>query len=345
MKKTIKFLNFLALFTVIAVLSVYVSGCKDDDDPEPAGDKTALNALVTECETLHDAAIEGTSVGFYEVGSKAVFQTAIEAAKSVANTEGAIQSVIDGANANLTAAKTVFEGKYIQNVSTEGLVAQWLFSGDATDYTGNGFDGTLTNGPAVWGGGIPVLTSDRFGNADKAYYFNDGGNIEVTYATALNPPEISLSWWIYMEERDNNDYMISMNHWEGYKVNLQTENKVFATVKVEDGAIYDKDHNGEGLVENTWYHLVVSFGAEHMKFYIDGALVQDWPDLTGGGIINLSSTPVNLVFGLEMPLSTYDPPPTWDGAYFKGKMDDIRLYNRVLSDNEVSSIYNLEKPQ
>ena len=145
MKKSI---NFLVLFTVIAALSVFVSGCNEDDDPEPAGSKTELNALITECETLHDAAVEGTSVGFYEVGSKAEFQVSIEAAKAVSNTAGATQSVIDGAEANLDAAKTTFEGKYIQNVSTDGLVAQWLFTGDATDFTGNGNDGTVKAGDA-----------------------------------------------------------------------------------------------------------------------------------------------------------------------------------------------------
>jgi len=354
MKKTI---NFLVLFTVIAALSVYVSGCKKDkDDPEPAGNKTALNALIAECETLHGAAVEGTSVGFYEVGSKAVFQTAIEAAKSVANTSGVVQSVLDAAKANLDAAKTVFEGKYIQNVSTEGLVAQWLFDGDATDFTGNGNDGTAKTGHEFWGSGIPALTTDRFGNADNAYYFDKGANIEVPYTTALNPAAMSLSWWVYMEELENNDYMISMNRWNCYKVNLQTINRVFFTTKVEDPAnpgtyIYnDRDNDGDGLVEGQWYHLAVTFGGGHMIFYIDGIMVKDWDNVPDAAIVSLSSEPINLTMGQDLPTDVYSTDDTspyyvnW-GGYFKGKLDDIRLYNRVLSGSEVTSIYNLEKPQ
>ena len=102
-------------------------------------------------------------------------------------------------------------------------------------------------------------------------------------------------------------------------------------------------HGGEGVAIGAWTHLVVSWGAGHMKFYIDGVMEMDWTDVPDAGIVDISSESVNLVFGLEMPLSTYDN-PTWDGCYFKGKMDDIRLYNRVLSDTEVTAIYNLEKP-
>ena len=351
MKKTI---NFLVLFTVIAALSVYVSGCKKDkDDPEPAGNKTALNALIAECETLHGAAVEGTSVGFYEVGSKAVFQTAIEAAKSVANTSGVVQSVLDAAKANLDAAKTVFEGKYIQNVSTEGLVAQWLFDGDATDFTGNGNDGTAKTGHEFWGSGVPVLTTDRFGNADNAYYLDKGANIEVPYTTALNPAALSLSWWVYMEELDNSDYMISMSRWNCYKVCLQNINRVFFTTKVEDPAnpgeyIYnDRDNDGNGLVENQWYHITVTFGGGHMIFYINGVMVKDWDDVTDAAILNISSDPVNLTIGQDLPTDLYANDDIHNvewGGYFKGKLDDIRLYNRVLSGSEVTSIYNLEKP-
>lgn len=150
--------------------------------------------------------------------------------------------------------------------------------------------------------------------------------------------------------------MISMNRWNCFKVNLQDINRVFFTTKVEDpentgSYIYnDRDHDGEGLVAEQWYHLTVSFGAGHMKFYINGELVKDWDNVPDAAINNISAEPVNLTFGQDLPTAIYsddDQSPyyvNW-GGYFKGKMDDIRMYNRVLSDNEVSSIYNLEKPQ
>ena len=237
-------------------------------------------------------------------------------------------------------------GLFAQVDLDNGLVASYPFSGDATDASGNGLNGTVTTGYAGWGGGTPTLTADRFGNADKAYYFDQGGNIEVPYSTILNPGSMSLSWWIYMEERLNNDYMISMQGWNCYKVNLQTENKVFFTTKAQDPdnpgefKISDRDHAGDGLVAEQWYHLAVSFGGGHMKFYIDGVMVKDWDDVPNGDIVDISADPHNLVFGQEKPTSEYTD-QSGDGEYFKGTMDDFRIYNRVLTDAEVVALFEL----
>lgn len=354
MKKALKNVSFIMILATIFSVSLFMTSCTEDEIIE--GNKTTLNTLITECETLVASAIEGTAPGFYEVGSKAVFQVAIDAAKTVSTDVEADQTATDAAKVNLDAAKTVFEGKMIQDVSTDGLVGQWMFNGDASDNTGNGFDGTPTIGHEFWGAGTPALTADRFGNEDNAYYFDKGANIDIPYSSALNPSVISLSWWVYMEELPNNDYMISMSRWDCYKVNFQEANRVFFTTKIIDPAdpeafIYNnRDHDGEGLTAETWYHLAVSYGNAHMKFYINGELVKDWTDVPDVSINNISGAPVDLVFGQDLPTAIYstdDQSPyyvNW-GGYFKGKLDDIRLYNRVLADNEVSSIYNVEKPQ
>ena len=227
----------------------------------------------------------------------------------------------------------------------EGLVAYYPFNGNADDESGNGNDGTVSIGHTNWGAGTPVLTSDINGDTDKAYYFNEGGHIEVPYSTILNPASMSLSWWINMEEQANNDYMISMNRWGCYKVNLQDINRVFFTTKVADPDIpgdfiyNDRDHDGDGLVADTWYHLAVSFGGGHMKFYIDGVLVKDWDNVPNTGILDISSTPVNLTFGQDLPTDVYDEDNNVDwGGFFKGTMDEIRIYNRVLTDAEVLTL-------
>ena len=74
-----------------------------------------------------------------------------------------------------------------------------------------------------------------------------------------------------------------------------------------------------------------------MKFYIDGVLVKDWDNVPNGNIVDISGDPVNLIFGQERPTSAYTD-ETADGGFFKGKMDDIMIYNRVLSDDEVLAL-------
>ena len=342
-----KMMNFLVLFTAIAALG-FLSNCsKDEDDPPPAGSKTALNALIDESQILHDGAIEGTSVGFYTEGSKATFQTAIDAAQSVANTDGATQSTIDAAVANLNAAKTTFEGEQIQDVSTDGLVGQWLFAGDANDYTGNGNDGTPTEGDEFFGGGTPVLTTDRFGNEDNAYFFNEGAFINVPYTSALNPASISISIWVNATEVRESNRFVGLHSWEGYKFQLQSANKSFFTAATEDG-IYDKDTDPP-LDTLTWYHLVVTYESGSMIFYVNGDQKTEYTDVTGS-LVTVEDH--DLVFGVGSSKYAVDD-SNWDidhiipapwGGYFHGKLDDIRLYNRALTGQEVTSIYNLEKP-
>ena len=428
MKKSI---SFFVIFSVIVALSVYVSGCKEEDDPEPVGDKTALVALIAESETLYDGAVEGTLAGFYEVGSKAVFKISIDTAKTVAYTDGLTQDVIDTAEVNLDLAKTIFENRLILEDSTQpgdktalnaliaecetlhdnavegtsmgeylegskaefrtsieaakvvastdsvvqsvidlaksnlhmaktvfnsnliqfdlnhGLVAQWLFNGDATDFTGNGNDGTVTSGDAYFGEGTPFLTTDRFDNADNAYFFNEGGFINVPYTLALNPASISISLWINAAEIRESNRFIGLHSWLGYKFQLQSANKSFFTVSTNDG-IFDKDTDPPLEIE-TWYHLVVTYESGSMTFYIDGVETQQYTDVTGS-LVKVEDHDLAIGCGS----SKYAPddsnyeidhiiPAPW-GGYFHGKLDDIRLYNRVLSGQEVDLIYALEKP-
>jgi hypothetical protein len=111
MKRTIK---FLMLFAVVSALSFNVTSCQDDEVVIPEGDKTELNALITECDALLLDAVEGTTEGTYQEGSIVVFQASVDAAKEVSALElGAYQTVIDETVVYLTTAKVVFEAAYI----------------------------------------------------------------------------------------------------------------------------------------------------------------------------------------------------------------------------------------
>lgn len=111
MKKTIK---FLMLFAVATALTFSTTSCDDEEIIIPEGDKTELNALITECDILLTDAVEGTTEGTYQEGSIAVFQVSVDLAKEVsALTVGAFQTVIDETIVYLTVAKTAFEAAYV----------------------------------------------------------------------------------------------------------------------------------------------------------------------------------------------------------------------------------------
>ena len=330
-------------------MSLFLSGCKKDkEEPCPTVNYTTLDATIQQAVDLNAAAVEGTEIGQYQAGAKAALQTAKDLAKSVRDTECVTQAALDAANTNLLAAITVFDGKKVTDVSPANLIAHWLFNGNANDATANGNNGTPTAGHAFWGGGAaPQLVADRFGNANYCYHFDQGCNIEVPYSTALNPQTLSISLWIKMEEQANNDYIIAMNRWNGWKLNLQDANYLFFTVKAiynSAEAYYDRDSNPQAITADIWTHVVVTFTDGFMNFYVNGELAKAW-DNTPGTAIAVDN--INLSIGSDLPTGVYSPDDTspfyvnW-GGYFKGNIDDIRFYNIALTGAQVASIYTFE---
>jgi len=347
MKKLFKF----SVAAIIIAAAVFTS-CKDDD-PEPTNvDKTELQALYDVALALHDAAVEGTNAGQYATGAKADFKVVIDAAKTVIDDLYTTEATVAAMITQLNTAMGVFMNREIQPVSTDYLIAQWLFNGDAMDASGNGHDGTLKSGHEnFYTAGspvLPVLTADRFGNAGYAYYFDKGANIEVPYSSQLNPnEELSISVWIKMESQDNNDYIISLDRWIGYKLNLQSEDKLYYTIRKQTDPdtwefVVDDDSNPYTVNENAWTHIVVSYGAAGViKFFADGEKVREISDRGVTG--DLMTVTKNLCIGQQLPTSDYmvEEAGATDG-FFKGSMDDIRLYNKALTDSEALSIYTLE---
>ena len=71
----------------------------------------------------------------------------------------------------------------------DGLVAYYPFNGNANDEGGNGINGTV-NGP--------TLTSDRFEQPDRAYYFDGSGGRGIDFGDVLdiNDGEFTISVWV-----------------------------------------------------------------------------------------------------------------------------------------------------
>ncbi|WP_201318930.1 immunoglobulin-like domain-containing protein [Paenibacillus sp. EPM92] len=75
--------------------------------------KAALQALIAEAQEVHDAAVEGTQSGQYPAGTKALLQTAIQAAGQIAGSPTATQTQVDQGAAQLSAALQAFRASVI----------------------------------------------------------------------------------------------------------------------------------------------------------------------------------------------------------------------------------------
>ena len=333
-----KHLKHIFMMLAIASTALLVA-CGDDDDDEVVIDKAALEAAVTSANTLLNDAVEGTANGQYLRGSKDVLSAAIDIAQQVVDSETVTQIQVDNAVTALNQAVTEFEGKEVVPIEPDALMAHWTFNeGQGTsveDFSGNSNNGSFESGTVENGGGSPSWAADRYGASDQAISFGNGAWIEVPYSTTLNPSEITISLWAKADVIKANNKILGLNRWEGYKFQLQDTPKAFFTAATGEG-IYDRDTEPVLDDISQWYHLVVTFGGGHTTFYVNGVMGMDW-DNTPGSLVTVSG--YNFAIGLE----TSNLEEAGDG-FFEGTLDEIRIYNKVLTAAQVNSIYELEKP-
>lgn len=214
-----------------------------------------------------------------------------------------------------------------------GLVAYYPFNGNVNDESGNGYDGT------VFGSEI---TTDKFGNQNSAHlfdgindYISTSSNVENNFDISDN---ISIAAWVRLDNA--NDLLqaaVSKAELAGYEIGYygNTNKKYFINFYI--GGAYRTCLSQNIAVESQWVHLVGIY--EHtlgssgiVKFYVNGAL-EDENNI--GVDVGIANSNVPLVIGANPNNSNPAINKFWDGA-----LDDVRIYNRVLDENEITSIYN-----
>ncbi len=344
---------------MVAVL--WLAACSSTTDPVPVT-KTDLIAAIAAANEQLATTSEGVAAGNFLKGSQAPLATAVATAQAIVDNAAATQPEVTAGTVQMNAATATYLTMVVTPIDPTNLVGQWTFDQIAAltpgttvkDYSGNNRDGTLKTGHTFWGGLNVTRSADRYGDADKALHFDGGSNVEIPYNIALNPANISISLWAKADVNNpiiNNQYMVAMDRWNGYKLNFQDSPKAFFTAHADNGSggstYYDRDNDSPLVTQGQWWHIVVTFGGGHMVFYLNGVMVKDWNNTPGTGILPVAS--VNLVLGQDLPTTGYslnmaDPNFLDWGGYYKGSMDEVRIYKSILTAAQVTSIYDAEKP-
>jgi hypothetical protein len=202
-----------------------------------------------------------------------------------------------------------------------GLVGYWPFCGNANDASGNGNNGTV-NGA--------TLTTDRFGAANKAYSFDGTNYIEVNPNNSFNNNLMSVSCWINRTDFTDNDAFIGLrtdvnnSRFSCHAANNNTG------LGVWDGSNFLTTSNN--LLNNNWYHVVFVFQASNCLVYVNGNLVGTINSVIGNG----SSNP--LFFGQA------DNSGQYNNERWQGMLDDIGIWNRTLTQQEITQLYQQGQP-
>jgi hypothetical protein len=232
------------------------------------------------------------------------------------------------ANAQNTGTPCAAPG--LSGTLTNGLVGYWPFCGNANDLSGNGNNGTV-NGA--------TLTTDRFGVANRAYSFDGVDDlISVNNSASLNPTSVTVSGWFQLSSLPATHFSLVAKWYQTQSCNQNSDNytailgNVSGSTRLLGGSIHYPNStlssSANSIVNNNWIHFVYSHNSNSGgKIYLNGVLVNS-------NAINgqLCSTPNPLYFGADNNAGTL-----W--RFLNGKLDDIGIWNRALTQQEITQLY------
>ncbi|MCG9128360.1 LamG domain-containing protein [Candidatus Poribacteria bacterium] len=191
---------------------------------------------------------------------------------------------------------------------------------EALDVSGNGFKGML-NGGAKWvdgefGKALEFSTSTDFVaiEDDKAFHIED----EITQAAWVNLSRLPSAHAIVFGTREGGG---GRNIGFGYGMNPSNGIKVWTNGA--GGGFLDVNDNATKLDTKKWYYLSYTHTSDNkgkVKIYVDGKVTHEQDS-------NNPVAPAGTTGRIQIG--------TWSGEAWPGMVDEVRLWNRALSDKEM----------
>lgn len=195
-----------------------------------------------------------------------------------------------------------------------GLVAFYPFTGDAEDDSGNGNHGSVQG---------PTLTADRNGQPDSAYHFAGGSDVilvadsasldvedAVSFTAWIRPEATSGTYILWRQDTAGGDGLFTFDIYPGViRCGLKRPTGGSASIQ-----------GNTPIQEGVWQHLAVTWDGTTMRAYYNGQ-----PDGAAG---------------FEGPMAVSDGDLSIGRYYqgFEGDIDEVRIYDRALSENDIAEL-------
>lgn len=229
-----------------------------------------------------------------------------------------------------------FISSIFSQIPTQGLVLYLPLNGNAKDSSSYYNHGTIH-------GTIPII--DRSGNANKAMYFNGNSYINIPASTSLNlTKNKSISCWLYIPSNETQNwyptiihkdepiksctYSLYLSDYYGYYTNQYKAAFLFASNNDHYQSFTNQVYTN---YKDKWLHLVGTYDSisGYSKIYFNGQI----SDSVYVGNKSSNSSNLDLFIGCGKSNGYYSQ------TFFKGGMDDILIYDRALSAQEIYQIY------
>nr|WP_274521702.1 LamG-like jellyroll fold domain-containing protein [Ectothiorhodospira variabilis] len=198
----------------------------------------------------------------------------------------------------------------------DGLNLYYSFNGSAQDMSGNGHHGHVVNA---------VLAPGRLGSPDSSYRFNGVDAFINVPDSAIDASQGTIGIWFKANSAiDRSNVFAAANFARpagtrlyievlpGFTVRSRFLASVLGEVPIEQGA---------------WHHAVLAWDEEKASFYVDGARVGEM----AGGIPTTT----------RATLGAYGE---GHDSFFDGLIDEIKIYNRRLSEREIKELIDGMQP-
>lgn len=215
------------------------------------------------------------------------------------------------------------------------LIAHYAFNNGGKDSS------SLMNDVTQFNNVTP--TADRFGNANSAFAFNGLSSYMVVPdkpALRFYNTDFTLNAWIKLNEYNTSfgssvlsKHIVGNNNgWAWGISGFQAITKAGYVTFGPGGT--STTERGQKLVELGQWHMITStynYAIKEFKIYIDGEL-----DV----IVNNRLPVPNPAIDSEMFIGRDNPSASANGYFFNGALDDIRIYERLLTPSQVKRLYN-----
>ncbi|HDD46084.1 MAG TPA: LamG domain-containing protein, partial [Candidatus Aenigmarchaeota archaeon] len=185
---------------------------------------------------------------------------------------------------------------------------------------------TYGNNGTCSGSSCPTQAYGKFGKAlefdgvDDYVEVKDSNNLDIS-------PSVTIEAWIYMNTLASvmgRDLGIVFKNY-AYGLEIEADTDCIDFVIWDNDILSELQPSGCALTANEWHYLVATFDGDIMKVYQDGTLVSSLD--TTADSIDKTSTNLSIAY-------------SHSGRYFNGTIDEVKIWNRALSWEEINASYH-----
>lgn len=210
---------------------------------------------------------------------------------------------------------------YLGSVSVaglmDGLVAHYPFGANANDASGNAYDGTFYGDPVLTDGAVALDGDGDYVEIPGFKGITGSGNRTCSAWIKTNQPSGDIITWGEMGL-------------PSYRWIVRLDGAGLLQVEVGGGYV----SAATPLIDDQWHHVAVVLdggNTDDIRLYVDGQI-----EAASGLVQRIINTSAANTVKIGVFTDTQ--------RYFNGLIDDVRIYDRALSENEVLALYQIPEP-